>query len=106
VNNRELATVLAALRYWQNDLDDEGITEGFADYFIEHTRLTAEEIDNLCEQLNGNECHDELVTALDAFDFSFDDVREKEGYSAALKRFCAAKRLACAALSKAQGVST
>jgi hypothetical protein len=50
MNDRELATVLAALRYWQQDLaeNDSPISEHFA----EHTPLTVEEIDDLCERLN------------------------------------------------------
>ena len=51
---RELATVLAALRYWQQDLaenDDEGpiSPEHFTDRV---TPLSVEEIDALCERLN------------------------------------------------------
>lgn len=52
ISKRELATVLAALRYWQNDLDDQSLTEGFADHFTEYSRLDATEVDVLCEQLN------------------------------------------------------
>ena len=50
LNERELATVLAALRYWQQDLaeNDGPISEHFAD----ETPLTVEEIDALCERLN------------------------------------------------------
>jgi hypothetical protein len=51
--DRELATVLAALRYWQQDLaqneegpiDQEHFTEGI-------TPLTVDEIDDLGERLN------------------------------------------------------
>src|SRR5947208_244041 len=46
--------------------------------------------------------HDELIAALQAFDFSFDAIREKDGDIAALKRFCAAKRVASAALAKVE----
>ncbi len=48
--SRELATMLAALRYWQQDLaNNEGpISEHFAD----DTPLTVEEIDDLCERIN------------------------------------------------------
>jgi hypothetical protein len=52
LTDRDLATVLAALRYWQQDLsENEGpiITHHFDDRI---TPLTVEEIDDLCEQLN------------------------------------------------------
>jgi hypothetical protein len=50
LNERELATVLAPLRYWQQHLaeNDNPISEHFAD----QTPLTVEEIDDLCERLN------------------------------------------------------
>jgi hypothetical protein len=51
-NSRELATVLAALRYWKNDLDDPSLTEGFEEYFTDTARLSAEDIDDLCERIN------------------------------------------------------
>jgi hypothetical protein len=49
-SERELATVLAALRYWQHDLaeNDGPISE----HFTEHSPLMVEEIDDLCERLN------------------------------------------------------
>jgi hypothetical protein len=48
--DRELATVLAALRYWQQDLaENDG---PICEHFDEHTPLTVEEIDDLCERLN------------------------------------------------------
>lgn len=52
LTDRELATVLAALRYWQQDLaahDDEG---HIREYFNTVTPLSVEEIDNLRERLN------------------------------------------------------
>ena len=51
LTDRELATVLASLRYWQQDLaenDDSPISE----HFIAESPLTVEEIDDLCERLN------------------------------------------------------
>ena len=55
LTDRELATVLAALRYWQQDLaqnEDEGpICPDHFDEVI--TPLSVEEIDALCERLNG-----------------------------------------------------
>ena len=53
-NDRELATVLAALRYWQQDLaDNEENGPISPEHFDEEvTPLTVEEIDELCERLN------------------------------------------------------
>ena len=53
LSDRELATVLAALRYWQQDLaeDDDGpISSEHFDLTI--TPLSVEEIDELCQRLN------------------------------------------------------
>ncbi len=50
---RELATILAALRYWQaNNASDSRLEEVFAEHFAETTLLTTTEINNLCEKLN------------------------------------------------------
>ena len=52
---RELATVLAALRYWQNDLGsatDDPIEEFTGQHFADQSPLTAPEIDTLCDRLN------------------------------------------------------
>jgi len=54
LSDRELATVLAALRYFQQDLatnDDPPISE----HFEEVTPLTPDEIDDLCEKINRTE---------------------------------------------------
>lgn len=53
LKDRELATILAALRYWQREgLKSDGHE---ADIAAEHgPPLTAEEIDDLCEWLNAN----------------------------------------------------
>lgn len=50
----EEATILAALRYWQDGIDDaeDNIHSGFCDYFAESAALTGDEIDTLCESLN------------------------------------------------------
>ena len=54
LNDRELATVLAALRYWQQNLannQDQGPIS--PDHFDDKiTPLTVDEIDALCERLN------------------------------------------------------
>jgi len=47
---RERDTILAALRYWQADLDDETLNRDIA---AEHgDPLSAEDIDELCERIN------------------------------------------------------
>jgi len=58
MNRRELATVLAALRYWQRKnpgiLDTEEYFEIASDG-LEIDPLTMDEIDGLCERLNCGE---------------------------------------------------
>lgn len=51
-DRRETATILAALRYWQKDLEaNEGeVIDSM--FFEEETPLTVEEIDDLCEMVN------------------------------------------------------
>ncbi len=67
VNNRELATILAALRYWQHK-GIEGPTKPhcLAEWDIAadngtHIPLDANEIDALCERVN---CDDDLPAQL------------------------------------------
>ena len=50
LNEKELATVLAALRYWQEDIKME--LREVSDHFIDVKPLTNDEIDDLCEKLN------------------------------------------------------
>lgn len=55
LNERELATVLAALRYYQNDLRDDGAAFAHGDIATDGGTLqplSADEIDALCERLN------------------------------------------------------
>lgn len=55
---RETATLLAALRYWQEQIDDVEMNESednwMADslHFKDHKPLTSEEIDELCGKIN------------------------------------------------------
>ncbi len=49
---RELATILAALRYWQENQADSRLLGVYAEHFADTTALTAEEINCLCEKLN------------------------------------------------------
>jgi hypothetical protein len=58
LTDRQLATVLAALRYWQQQLESmrkyggKSIPFVVQDFFIEQEPLSLEEIDDLCEVLN------------------------------------------------------
>lgn len=53
LSDRELATVLAALRFWQRALAENEDEAPVADHFVEDIRpLSCEEIDELCERLN------------------------------------------------------
>ena len=51
LTDRQLATVLDALRSWQVD-QDKGLTPYWLDYFTDDEPLTAQEVDDLCEQIN------------------------------------------------------
>lgn len=51
LTNRELATVLAALRYWQLGMEEFG-GPPLVSHFEEHAPLFYEEVDILCERLN------------------------------------------------------
>jgi hypothetical protein len=53
LTDRELATVLAALRYWQQELAANNDAAPISDHFQDGpTPLTVDEIDDLCERLN------------------------------------------------------
>lgn len=54
VSERELATILAALRLFQSNYDSENseYQEIFSLHFEDYTPLTNQEIDSLCERLN------------------------------------------------------
>jgi hypothetical protein len=52
MSERELATVLAALRYWQQDLNANDSPPIDGEHFAECEPLSSEEIDALCERLN------------------------------------------------------
>lgn len=51
ITKRQTATILAALRYWQVNFDNEP-ADLFEDYFFNVTPLSEDEIDDLCEKLN------------------------------------------------------
>jgi hypothetical protein len=58
---KELATVLAALRFWQRSVKGTTprIIEGYEHFIVsEQTPLEDHEIDNLCERLNFGEEYD------------------------------------------------
>jgi hypothetical protein len=51
LTSRQIATLLAALRYWQQKLSESELP--ISDHFdYENTHLTVAEIDKLCEQVN------------------------------------------------------
>ena len=55
LNDAELATVLAALRYWQHVLPSEGLLHRFTDIASnggELEPLDPDDIDALCERIN------------------------------------------------------
>lgn len=52
LDERELATVLAALRHWQREITTKQRVESYPEHFAEVTPLADEEIDGLCEALN------------------------------------------------------
>jgi hypothetical protein len=54
LTDRELATVLAALRHWQRTVPAKGKqpADGGYPHFDEHNPLSADEIDDLCQRLN------------------------------------------------------
>jgi hypothetical protein len=55
LSDRELATVLAALRYWQREVEEDAeMRDGLEGHghFTEEKPLTVAEIDALCERLN------------------------------------------------------
>lgn len=55
ITKEQLPTVLAALRYWQNDLDDQTLSDKdgpFGEFFVKHPALNAAQLNALCEHLN------------------------------------------------------
>jgi hypothetical protein len=48
----ELATVLAALRYWQQDLEANGDEPVISEHFEDVKPLTPDQIDDLVERIN------------------------------------------------------
>ena len=62
LNARELATVLAALRYWQQNPDEDLIDGG--QHFTEHSPLTPNEIDALCERLTFEAANPSIVICI------------------------------------------
>ena len=53
LTSRQIATLLAALRYWQQKLSESELP--ISDHFdYENTPLTVAEIDRLCEQVNAD----------------------------------------------------
>ncbi len=61
---RELATMLAALRHWQQKLERGGLAfaDGFQ-HFADAEPLSVAEIDNLCDRLNDIDARSDSETA-------------------------------------------
>jgi hypothetical protein len=80
MNARELGTVLAALRYWQATLTGDSVRLGeihaIATNIGEFTALRADEIDELCEQLNTEEPVKIVMEVIDDTSFTFTTNRE------------------------------
>jgi hypothetical protein len=53
ISDREAATILAALRNFQIDAMNEDMQAQFPDHFSDYTPLDNDEIDALCEAING-----------------------------------------------------
>jgi hypothetical protein len=67
LTSRELATVLAALRYWQQDLDQSG-EDGVPideEHFKDEEPLTSEQIDALCERINVKDIRPRIIEVLE-----------------------------------------
>ncbi len=61
LNERELATVVAALRNWQYDEEDgENLEEAFGGHFKRHRPLLDVEIDDLIESFGFDEAQGRL----------------------------------------------
>jgi hypothetical protein len=56
LTDRDLATVLASLRHFQNDVNEDQRKEAFPEHFDKQDPLSNEEIDILCIQLNISAC--------------------------------------------------
>ncbi|MGI2907149.1 hypothetical protein [Tolypothrix sp. VBCCA 56010] len=52
LNAREIATILASLRLFQQQAGNVDIAEMFPDHFIDVSPLSSVEIDDLCEAIN------------------------------------------------------
>jgi hypothetical protein len=55
LSRREVATILAALRYWQGDTDEDE-RDGYDHFEDDITPLDDDEIDALCETINCRVC--------------------------------------------------
>lgn len=86
---RATATILAALRYWQQDLieaettmPDKQIIIDNAMFFAEDDPLTSEEIDDLCEVINagGTNINGEDTTNREFLEASLELARQTKEY--------------------------
>lgn len=51
-NDRETAMILAALRYWQDQVQEADAKETMPEHFLDVEPMTDKEIDGLCERIN------------------------------------------------------
>ena len=78
LTDRELATILAALRYWQR----EGLTSGGSEIDVATDNgiideLDRGEIDDLCERLNTSDASDEAPDILSHMEKGFIEAAKK-----------------------------
>lgn len=60
LSDRELTTILAALRWWQISIIRNNHTPPIVEHFYDHTPLDLEEIETLCDNLNTTETSTQL----------------------------------------------
>ena len=91
LTDKETATILFALRYFQQEMGDEH-EDNLIDpngYFADHTPLASEEIDSLCDRMNSPEWLKKLVDAAEWMDRCDDtmqlDAEQRAGCRSALQ---------------------
>ena len=52
LNQREISTILAALRMFQQASESQNVSDMFPEIFEDVTPLSAQEIEELCEKIN------------------------------------------------------
>jgi len=81
LNDRETATVLAALRNWQVDeRNGDDLKDMFQEHFTDHEPLSLDEVDALCEAINtvhtpAEQTLDKIHSHLDGMEWDSDTVK-------------------------------